>query len=57
MDWLTFVVVDPVKALTVKILGYIPSMLLAIMLKVSQCSALKEAQFSRQIATRQFIIT
>jgi len=34
MDWLTFVVVDPVKALTVKILGYIPAIAGAIIILV-----------------------
>ena len=32
MDWLTFVVVDPVKALSVKILGYIPAIAGAIVI-------------------------
>lgn len=34
MDWLTFVVVDPVKALSVKILGYIPAVAGAIIILV-----------------------
>lgn len=34
MDWLTFVVVDPVKALSVKILGYIPAIAGAIVILV-----------------------
>jgi hypothetical protein len=33
-EWLTFVVVDPVKALTVKILGYIPAIAGAIIILV-----------------------
>jgi hypothetical protein len=32
MDWLTFVVVDPVKAMLVKVMGYIPSLAGAIVI-------------------------
>ena len=34
MEWLTFVVVDPVKAMFVKIFGYLPSLAGAIVILV-----------------------
>ncbi len=34
MEWLTLVVVDPVKALTVKVLGYIPAIVGAIVILI-----------------------
>jgi hypothetical protein len=34
MDWLTFVVVDPVKAMLIKVWGYIPSIAGAIVILV-----------------------
>ena len=41
MEWLTFVVVDPVKAMFVKIFGYVPSLAGALVILVVGCLVAK----------------